>query len=207
MHDTPPSQLSPPQRLNTTFSSPNNPIPRCCELFRHVPASVSCLASPLAERRAPFFSQSVPRQTDLDSCSGQPAPIRASGLSDASLYPSQKLVLKYFLPLSMACANHSRVSSIHYGHPPPLPPRASEIRTLGPHNRAPTTPGNQQPSSKPLPSTASHLHAYIQHEHEQPACTPPHTILHTRLETAPTLLLLLLLLFAQMQTSFVAAGP
>ncbi|EMD62720.1 hypothetical protein COCSADRAFT_223778 [Bipolaris sorokiniana ND90Pr] len=154
MHDTPPSQLSPPQRLNTTFSSPNNPIPRCCELFRHVPASVSCLASPLAERRAPFFSQSVPRQTDLDSCSGQPAPIRASGLSDASLYPSQKLVLKYFLPLSMACANHSRVSSIHYGHPPPLPPRASEIRTLGPHNRAPTTPGNQQPSSKPfqLPS-------------------------------------------------------
>ncbi|EUC43057.1 hypothetical protein COCMIDRAFT_28430 [Bipolaris oryzae ATCC 44560] len=203
---------------NLFFSQYSNPPPisRCCELFRHVPASVSCLASPLAERLTPCFSQSVtPGRLIWTLAQASPPnpgfrPQRRRPLS----VPQTRAQIFFSRCQWLAQTIPERPPSTMAAPPPSLPPRASEIRTLGPRNRAPTSPGNQQPSTKPfqlpsrppcpphapsgrittLPSTASHLHACIQHEHEheheQPACTPPiQTIIHTRSETAPTLLL------------------
>jgi hypothetical protein len=88
--------------------------------------------------------------TDLDSWSCQ---VARSGLRRARGRPisgAEASVSLFFCPLSMACANHSRASSIQFEHTPSS--RASEIRALGPYHRTPTHP--IQASSQPASQTA-----------------------------------------------------
>ncbi|XP_014560789.1 hypothetical protein COCVIDRAFT_88252 [Bipolaris victoriae FI3] len=210
-----------------SFLLPINPIPQCCELLRHVPASVSCLASPLAERLTPFFSQSVPRQTDLDSCSGQPPnpgvrPQRRQPLS----VPQTRAQIFFFSRCQWPAQTiPERPPSIHYGHTPLPPPLLSQGKRD--KNARPTQPRPYQPrqpatvhQTVPAALTPPPLpHGPLRTNHQpalnckslarlyptraRAACMHSSlTILHTRPQTAPTLLL-----FAQMQTSFVAAGP
>ncbi|EUC33629.1 hypothetical protein COCCADRAFT_95597 [Bipolaris zeicola 26-R-13] len=121
----------------------------------------------------------------------------------------------------MACANHSRASSIHplWPHPPPLPSQGKRDKNARPTQPRPYQPRQPATVHQTVPAALTPPHGPLRTNHQpalnckslarlyptraRAACMHSSlTILHTRPQTAPTLLL-----FAQMQTSFVAAGP